>query len=69
MIEHPKTWCSSYRAFYFDTRTYSPAIWKLLDDWVIGRLPLYMERDVNLLISIETMIWSGSFLMKRMKSF
>lgn len=27
------------------TRTYSPAIWKLLDDWGIGRLPLYIERE------------------------
>ena len=27
------------------TRTYSPVIWKLLDDWGIGRLPLYIERE------------------------
>jgi transcriptional regulator with XRE-family HTH domain len=27
------------------TRTYNPAIWKLLDDWGIGRLPLYIERE------------------------
>jgi len=27
------------------TRTYSPAIWKLLDDWGVGRLPLYIERE------------------------
>lgn len=27
------------------TRTYSPAIWKLLEDWGIGRLPLYIERE------------------------
>jgi hypothetical protein len=27
------------------TRTYNPAVWKLLDDWGIGRLPLYVERE------------------------
>ena len=27
------------------TRTYNPGIWKLLDDWGIGRLPLYLERE------------------------
>ena len=27
------------------TRTYNPAIWKILDDWGIGRLPLYFERE------------------------
>jgi len=27
------------------TRTYNPTIWKLLDDWGVGRLPLYIERE------------------------
>ena len=27
------------------TRSYNPAIWKILDDWGIGRLPLYIERE------------------------
>lgn len=27
------------------TRTYNPGIWKLLDDWGIGRLPRYLERE------------------------
>ena len=27
------------------TRSYNPTIWKLLDDWGVGRLPLYIERE------------------------